>query len=88
MQYLFKLKFAFAKIEDKHDTIFLANKILGICLGFCQCLIGIYVVIFIVTILPSGMMGWLQRIIDQSKICKFLSNYNLLTPVFSLFANF
>lgn len=81
------LKFGFAKIEDKHDGIFLANKLLGVCLGFFQCLVVIYVIIFLVTVLPSSIMGWLQNIIDQSKICKFLSNYNLFAPIFSLFAN-
>ena len=82
-----KITFGFAKIEDKHDGIFLANKLLGVCLGFFQCLVVIYVIIFLVTVLPSNVMGWLQKIIDQSKICKFLSNYNLFTPILSLFAN-
>lgn len=78
------LKFVFARIEDSHPSIFLANKILGVCFGFLQSLIVICAIIFIISLLPANIFGWLQRTIDQSKICLFLSKHNIFAPLFTL----
>ncbi len=77
------LKFVFAKIEDSHPSIFLANKILGISFAFLQSLIVISVILLVVGTLPSSVMGWLQRGIEKSKICKLLYRHNLLAYMFA-----
>jgi len=82
------LKFVFARIEDNHSSIFLANKILGVCLGFLQCLLVICAIIFVVSMLPTGAFGWLQNTIDQSKICAFISKHNIFAPLFTLMLGF
>jgi len=79
------LKFVFTSIEDKFPTIFLANKVLGVAFGFIQCLLFIYAVLFVITLLPSGLTGWLQAIVDKSKICYFLSRKNALGFIIFLF---
>lgn len=78
------LKFAFAKIEERSVCVFLANKILGVCFAFLQCLIIIYLFFFVVNILPSSFMGWLQDIVEVSKITRFLTGHNLFSWVFGL----
>ena len=78
------LKFAFSKIEDMSACVFLANKILGICFAFLQCLIIIYLFFFVVNILPSSLVGGLQRTVEISKITRFLTTHNLFKWVFGL----
>lgn len=78
------LKFAFSKIEERSICIFLANKILGVCFAFLQCLIILYLFFFVVNILPSSFAGGLQRTIEISKITRFLTQHNLFSWVFGV----
>lgn len=78
------LRFVFAKIEERSICVFLANKILGICFAFLQCLVVIYLFFFVVNILPSSFAGGLQRTVEVSKITRFLTNHNLFKWVFGL----
>ncbi len=78
------LRFVFTRIEDKFVCVFLANKILGICFAFLQCLVIIYLFFFVINILPSGIVGGLQRVVDASKITKMLTSKNLFKWVFGL----
>ena len=84
----FILKLIFAKIEDKHDGVFLTNKILGVVFGFVHCLLIVFVVLFLIDVLPSALFGWLQRTIDKSKFCKFLTNHNFIIPIFKWILGF
>ncbi len=76
------LRFVFTRIEDRFVCVFLANKILGVCFAFLQCLVIIYLFFFVVNILPSGIVGGLQRVVDASKITRFITNKNLFKLVF------
>ncbi len=76
------LRLVFSRIEDRFVCVFLANKILGICFAFLQCLVIIYLFFFVINILPSSIVGGLQRVVEASKITRYLTSHNLFVWVF------
>ena len=81
------LKKVLTKMEEQSVPIIFTNKILGVALGVVESFVYVYLGLFVLNILPDSFLSGVQRAVSNSGVCKYLTNHNIFSLIFSSMLN-